>query len=117
MGAWRADVARGDEPVCDSLRGTVYEREGVEWPRAWTLPSPWAPRTRPPRLGKPHRTRFPTAPTRIVNASHTKNLTLPLSVNRALSNARSSLIKVLTSCVRLVASEDSDSSLLARAPR
>ena len=30
---------------------------------AWTLPSLWTPRTRPQGLGKPHRTRFPTAPT------------------------------------------------------
>src|SRR5690348_9873324 len=29
----------------------------------WKLPEPWTPRTRPPLLGKPHRTRFPTATT------------------------------------------------------
>ena len=34
--------------------------------RAWTLPSLWTPRTRPQGFGKPHRTRFPTAPTPII---------------------------------------------------
>jgi hypothetical protein len=32
----------------------------------WTLPEPWTHRTRPPLLGKPHRTRFPTAPTALI---------------------------------------------------
>jgi transposase len=31
--------------------------------RLWKLPEPWTPRTRPPLLGKPHSTRFPTATT------------------------------------------------------
>ena len=31
--------------------------------RPWKLPEPWTPRTRPPLLGKPPRTRFPTATT------------------------------------------------------
>ena len=64
---------------------------GVKCAGAWTLPEPWTHRTRPPLLGKPHRTRFPTAPTRIIidrergrkstnvrqPASHTKFRTLP----------------------------------------
>jgi hypothetical protein len=59
----------------------------------WTLPSLWTHRTRPQGLGKPHRTRFPTAPTSLIvfvegkkttdrtlwrqRASHTKFQTLP----------------------------------------
>src|SRR6059036_3046778 len=31
--------------------------------RLWKLPEPWTHRTRPPLFGKPHTTRFPTAPT------------------------------------------------------
>ena len=34
--------------------------------RLWTLPEPWTHRTRPPLLGKPHRTRFPTATTALI---------------------------------------------------
>ena len=44
--------------------------------RPWTLPAPWTPRTRPPRLGK-SLTRFPQAPTAIVvsvNELKTKNV-------------------------------------------
>jgi len=64
--------------------------ESDDAPGAWTLPSLWTHRTRPQRLGKPHRTRFPTAPTRMIGftekkeqnpdvhpAPHTKFLTLP----------------------------------------
>jgi putative transposase len=58
-----------DEPVCDPLSGSLSAGEYVKWrtrQSAWTLPSLWTHRTRPQRLGKPHRTRFPTAPTRLI---------------------------------------------------
>src|SRR5437762_9868892 len=58
----------------------------------------WTRRTRPQGLGKPHSTRFPTAPTRITvataeeerrttrsTASHTEFLTLPFSKKKALA--------------------------------
>ena len=82
VGARRAVVATGHESICDSLRGSLYgaERRRMPTERAWTLPSLWTPRTRPQRLGKPQRTRFPTAPTRIVviekkirKTPHTRN--------------------------------------------
>ena len=68
---WVRGAARGrsrDESVRDPVRGSLHRAERVECPgrSAWTLPSPWTPRTRPQGLGKPQRTRFPTAPTRIV---------------------------------------------------
>ena len=76
------------------LRRTVSAGHSVKCRDAWTLPEPCTPRTRPPLLGKPHRTRFPTAPTRIIvlsggrrrepqpeTASHTKFLTLPSELN------------------------------------
>jgi len=66
--------------------------ESDDVPGAWTLPSLWTHRTRPQRLGKPHSTRFPTAPTRTIGFTekkeqnpdvhptpHTKFLTLPRS--------------------------------------
>ena len=34
--------------------------------RLWTLPERWTHRTRPPLLGRPHRTRFPTAPAALI---------------------------------------------------
>ena len=37
--------------------------------RLWTPPSPWTPRSRPPGLGKPHRARFPTAPTALLHST------------------------------------------------
>ena len=40
------------------LRGRFSARAAGKGP--WKLPEPWTPRTRPPLLGKPHRTRFPT---------------------------------------------------------
>ncbi len=78
-------LAPRDAAVCDPLRGSLHHFRVVEWTRAWTLPGPWTPRTRPPALGKPHRTRFPTAPTRTLGftvktraiALHTEFLTLP----------------------------------------
>src|SRR5205814_4546987 len=42
--------------------------------RPWKLPEPWTPRTRPPLLGKPHRTRFPTATT----GTHREPKVLPM---------------------------------------
>ena len=67
--------------------------ESDDVPGAWTLPSLWTHRTRPQRLGKPHSTRFPTAPTRTIGFTekkeqnpdvhptpHTKFLTLPIEV-------------------------------------
>ena len=66
-------LASGDEPIRDPVRGPLYEAPGVKCRGAWTLPSLWTPRTRPQRPGKPHRTRFPTAPTRTINALHTRN--------------------------------------------
>jgi hypothetical protein len=63
---------------------TLFDKFG-RWKTVWTLPSLWTHRTRPQRLGKPHRPRLPTAPThdrfakreRETNAPHTKTLTLP----------------------------------------
>ena len=49
-----------------SARSVRPHSSGVQRRRAWTLPSPWTPRTRPQGFGKPQRTRFPTAPTPIV---------------------------------------------------
>jgi hypothetical protein len=55
--------------VTDGLKG-MSEALAAVFPDAQNAPTGG--------LGKPHRTRFPTAPTRIViNALHTKNLTLP----------------------------------------
>src|SRR5437773_12497822 len=74
MGAHGLLLAAGDESIRDSLRRPLFAFTRVKCKSAWTLPEPWTPRTRPPLLGKPHRTRFPTAPTRIVvNTLHTRN--------------------------------------------
>jgi len=72
--------------------------ESDDVPGAWTLPSLWTHRTRPQRLGKPHSTRFPTAPTRTIGFTekkeqnpdvhptpHTKFLTLPIRYARQVS--------------------------------
>ena len=56
----------GDESIRDPLRRSLFPIDRVKCNGAWTLPEPWTHRTRPPLLGKPHRTRFPTAPTRII---------------------------------------------------
>src|SRR5262249_23921633 len=78
MGAECPLLETRDEPIRDPLRGSLHDTAGVKWAGAWTLPSPWTHNPRPPRLGKPHKPRFPTAPTRcIVTASHTENLTVP----------------------------------------
>jgi hypothetical protein len=61
----------GDSPGHGGCRSSFLELPGRLFPRAqpkigkgpWKLPEPWTPRTRPPLLGKPHRTRFPTATT------------------------------------------------------
>jgi putative transposase len=54
-----------DESICDSLWRSLSSPDNVECISAWTPPSLRTHRTRPPGLGKPHRTRFPTAPTRV----------------------------------------------------
>ena len=71
------------------VAGSIRSQHRARRKSAWTLPSLWTQRTRPQGLGKPHRTRFPTAPTRIIalegksrtqefnHAPHTKILTLP----------------------------------------
>ena len=56
----------GDESIRDPLRRSLFPIDSVKCNGAWTLPEPWTHRTRPPLLGKPARTRFPTAPTRII---------------------------------------------------
>jgi hypothetical protein len=66
LGAGRPHLAPSDESVRDPVRRSLFAPDDVKCPRAWTLPEPWTHRTRPPLLGKPPRTRFPTAPTRIV---------------------------------------------------
>src|SRR5262249_53034825 len=68
VGAHRVLLAAGDESIRDSLRRPLFAVERVKCTSAWTLPEPWTHRTRPPLLGKPHRTRFPTAPTRIIGS-------------------------------------------------
>src|SRR5437867_623217 len=75
VGAHRVLLAAGDESICDSLRRTLFAVERVKCKSAWTLPERWTHRTRPPLLGKPHRTRFPTAPTRIIVSEGRKNST------------------------------------------
>jgi hypothetical protein len=46
------------------LRGHFSARATqISKTRLWKLPEPWTHRTRPPLFGKPHTTRFPTAPT------------------------------------------------------
>src|SRR5204863_6878612 len=68
------DRARGDRRrhLVDSFLprpGRTTRRTGLHHSRLrwrdglWKLPEPWTHRTRPPLLGKPHRTRFPTATT------------------------------------------------------
>src|SRR5262245_57496727 len=61
-----APLAAGDESICDSLSRSLCADDVVKCTGAWTLPEPWAQRTRPPLLGKPPRTRFPTPSTRII---------------------------------------------------
>ena len=43
-----------------------WQREALTKSRLWTLPEPWMHRTRPPLLGKPPRTGFPTATTALI---------------------------------------------------
>jgi hypothetical protein len=68
----RVDAPRGDSPGHGGCRSSFLEPPTRLFFRAraqkigkgpWKLPEPWTPRTRPPLLGKPHRTRFPTATT------------------------------------------------------
>lgn len=67
-------LASRDEPIRDPLCRSLSAAERVKCTSAWTLPEPWTQRTRPPLLGKPHKTRFPTAPTRIISqALYTRN--------------------------------------------
>jgi hypothetical protein len=66
MGARATLLETGDESIRDPLRRSLFPIDGVKCHGAWTLPEPWTHRTRPPLLGKPPRTRFPTAPTRII---------------------------------------------------
>src|SRR5947208_4481646 len=75
MGAHLALLARRDESIRDSVRRSLFAIDGVKCNGAWTLPEPWTHRTRPPLLGKPHRTRFPTAPTRVIVFRSKKNRT------------------------------------------
>ena len=81
----RQRLAPRNESIRDSVRGSFHATDDVKCRCAWTRPAPWTQRARPPRLGKPHRPRFPTAPTRTLvftvkdetTASHTEFLTLP----------------------------------------
>ena len=56
-------MAAADRRSWGLLRGHFSARDSQIGNRPWKLPEPWTPRTRPPLLGKPHRTRFPTATT------------------------------------------------------
>src|SRR5262249_20923395 len=71
MRRWRCSITS----KCSITSGAVIPRSArsvrphsndAPWRRAWTLPSLRTPRTRPQGFGKPHRTRFPTAPTPII---------------------------------------------------
>jgi transposase-like protein len=71
-----ADAARAAlDALASSAWGARFPPVIAAWRRAWTLPSLWTHRTRPQGVGKPHRPRFPTAPTRIiVNARYTQKI-------------------------------------------
>src|SRR2546430_12942860 len=90
MGSRANALETRHESIRDFVSRSLCDVEHVKCQSAWTLPEPWTHRTRPPLLGKPHRTRFPTAPTRILEfkrrkeqnesrqpASHTKFRTVP----------------------------------------
>jgi hypothetical protein len=75
VGADLTPLPRRDESIRDPLRRSLSTLTGVRCTGAWTPPEPWTHRTRPRLLGKPHRTRFPTAPTRIIPSGGTENRT------------------------------------------
>ena len=59
-------IGKRDASVCDPLRRSLRRPPDVACER-WTLPSLWTHRTRLTATWKPQRTRFPTAPTRIID--------------------------------------------------
>ena len=74
-----------------STLGQISPAE-FERTRLWTLPEPWTHRTRPPLLEKPHRTRFPTAPTAILDTHwRTKERRATDSVNQSTESDQPSL--------------------------
>ena len=82
--AGEAEIALFDTSRCSITSGgairhsarSVRPRLNTRPPHtAWTLPSLWTPRTRPQGLGKPRRTRFPTAPTPITMFAEKKTET------------------------------------------
>src|SRR5262245_35959484 len=82
MGADVLLLAPGDGAIRDPLRGSLFTVDDVECsPHGRCRSRGRTERVHRSFSGKPHRTRFPTAPTRIISqrALHTEFRTLPRS--------------------------------------
>ena len=127
MGARGAALEDGDVAVCDPRRRSLSRLAGVKCAGAWRLPEPWTHSTRPPLLGKPHRTRFPTAPTRILGfkeeknerqpALHTKFRTLPGRIRSGAESEPSTGAENAPAAVRTMRHRESGGASTGASPR